>query len=79
MLTDFRGDEAKKKFGKIKMADSRTLRFSTPTILNFFSQKIHGLVLGLVGILDAKGIDVRAASTYTAERLTGVSTNTGKK
>ena len=29
--------------------------------------------------IDAKGIDVRAASTYTAERLTGVSTNTGKK
>ena len=59
-MTDFHGDEAiifflKKKF---KMAESKKLRFSTPTILNIFFQKFHGLVLGLVELIDAKGIDV---------------------
>ena len=45
----------KKKF---EMADSKKLRFSTPPILNIFSLKFHGLVLGLVQLIDAKGIDV---------------------
>jgi hypothetical protein len=45
----------KKKF---KMADSKKLRFSTPPILIIFFQKFHGLVLGLVGLIDAKSIDV---------------------
>jgi hypothetical protein len=40
------------------MADSKKLSFSKPPILNIFFQKIHGLVLGLVGLIDAKGIDV---------------------
>ena len=39
------------------MADSK-LKFSTPPILNFFSRKFHGYVLGLVVLIDAKGIDV---------------------
>ena len=45
----------KKKF---KMADSKKLSFSTPPILNIFFQKFHRLVLGLVGLNDAKGIEV---------------------
>ena len=31
--------------------------FPAPPILNIFFQKFHGLVLGLVGLIDAKGID----------------------
>jgi hypothetical protein len=54
-VTDFHGDEAKTNF---KMADSKKLRFSTPPILNIFFQKFHGLVLGLVELIDGKGIDV---------------------
>ena len=41
-----------------KMADSKKMRFSIPPILNIFSPKFHGLVLGLVGLTDAKGINV---------------------
>ena len=40
------------------MADSKKLRFSKPPILNVFFQKFHGLALGLVGLIDARGIDV---------------------
>ena len=44
---------------KIKMADSQKGHFPAPPILNIFFQKFHGLVLGLVvGLIDAKGIDV---------------------
>ena len=43
---------------KIKMADSKKGHFPAPPILNIFFQKFHGLVLGLVGLIDAKGIDV---------------------
>ena len=32
--------------------------FPAPPILNIFLCKFHGLVLGLVGLIDAKGIDV---------------------
>ena len=38
------------------MADSKKL--STPPILKLFSRKFQGLVLGLVGLIDAKGIKV---------------------
>ena len=31
--------------------------FPSPPILNIFFQKFHGWVLGLVGLIDAKGID----------------------
>jgi hypothetical protein len=53
----------KKKFKKnlkkkFKMADSKKGHFPAPPILNFFSGKFHGLVLGLVELIDAKGIDV---------------------
>jgi hypothetical protein len=40
------------------MANSKKLSFSKSPILNIFFQKFHGLVLGLVGLIDAKGIDV---------------------
>jgi hypothetical protein len=43
---------------KSKMADSKKPSFSIPPILNIFFQKFYGLVLGLVGLTDAKGIDV---------------------
>ena len=46
------------KFRKIKMADSRKVHFSKLPILDIFLWKFHGLVLGLVGLIDAKGIDV---------------------
>ena len=54
-VTDLNMDEAKKK---IKMADTKKLRFSKPPILNIFLQKFYGLVLWLVGFIDAKGIVV---------------------
>ena len=43
---------------KLKMADSKKLRFSKSPILKIFSRKFHRLVLGLVGVIDVKGIDV---------------------
>ena len=62
MLTNFHEDEAK-KFSffwkkKFKMADSKKGHFPAPPILNIFSWKFQGLVLGLVELVDAKGIDV---------------------
>ena len=44
----------KKKF---KMADSKKAHFSKSPILKIFSRKFLRLVLGLVGLNDAKGID----------------------
>ena len=40
------------------MADSKKLSFSTSPKAKQFLPKIHGLVLGLVGLIDAKGIHV---------------------
>ena len=40
------------------MADSKKLRFSKPPILKKISQKLHGLFLGLIVLIDARGIDV---------------------
>ena len=61
MLTNFHGNKAKKIFffwkKKFKMADSKKGHFSTLSILNIFFWKFHGSVLGLVGLIDAKGID----------------------
>ena len=39
---------------KIKMANSKKLSFSTPPILNIFTQKFKGLVLGSVEYIDAR-------------------------
>ena len=54
------------------MADSKKLSFSKLPILNIFSQKFQGLVLGLVELIDVKGIDM-------AMRLSDKSSKTGKK
>ena len=43
---------------KFKMANLKKARFPAPPILNIFLQKIRGLVLGLVGLIDAEGIGV---------------------
>ena len=40
------------------MADLKKALFPTPPILKIFLWKFHGLVLGLVGLIDAKGIDL---------------------
>ena len=64
-MTNFHEDEAKKKFffrkKKFKMADSKKLSFSTLPKAEQFPPKFHGLVLGLVGLSDAKGIDFAQA------------------
>ena len=41
---------------KFKMAASKKPRFLAPPILNIFSWNSHGLVLGIVELIDAKGI-----------------------
>jgi hypothetical protein len=43
---------------KFKMADSKKLSFSTSPKAEQFPPKFHGLVLRLVGLIDAKGIVV---------------------
>ena len=43
---------------KFKMVDSKKGHFSKSPILNIFLLKFHGSVLTLVGLIDAKGIDV---------------------
>ena len=49
----------KKKFKKkFKMADSKKAHFSKSPILEIFLRKSLRSVLGLVGLNDAKGIDV---------------------
>ena len=45
----------KKKF---KIADSKKVHFSKSPILKIFLWKFHGSVLGLVELIDAKGIDL---------------------
>jgi hypothetical protein len=54
------GMKQKNKIWKIKfkMADSKKMSFSKLPILKILLCKFHGLVLGLVGLIDAKGIDV---------------------
>ena len=77
-MTNFHWDGAKKIEKKIIMADSKKLRFSKPPILKKKFQKFHGLVFGLVGLIDTKGMDP-AGSTFIAVRLSDISTKTGKK
>ena len=52
-MTDFHGDEKKNQNGRLK----KTEIFNSLNSQYFF-MKIYGLVLGLVGLIDAKGIDV---------------------
>ena len=51
--------------------------FPAPPTLNIFSWKFHGLVLGLVEFIDAKGIDV--AHLYGCEAVRHISSETGKR
>ena len=61
-MTNLNKNKAKKNIfflkKKIKMADSKKLSFSTSPKAEQFPPKFHGLVRGLVGLIDAKGIDV---------------------
>jgi hypothetical protein len=50
----FMGMQQKIQNGRLK----KKLRFSKSPILKNFLRKFHRLVLGLVGLIDAKGIDV---------------------
>ena len=58
----FMGMKQKKIFfllkKKFKMADSKKLSFSTSPKAEQFPPKFHRLVLGIVGLIDAKGINV---------------------
>ena len=56
-MTDFYWDEAKKA-KKSNMADIQNDHFSKSPILKNFLSKYYGLVLGLIALIDAKGIDV---------------------
>ena len=55
--TDFHENEAKKKENS-KLRIFQNGHFSKSPILKIFSPKFHRLVFGLVGLIDAKGIDV---------------------
>jgi hypothetical protein len=60
-LTDLHGIFSKKKnfeFFFSKWLTQKKLRFSKPPIFEKFSRKFQGLVFGLVGWIDAKGINV---------------------
>jgi hypothetical protein len=45
-------------FSKFKMAAYKNGHFPASPILNIFLWNFHGLVSGLVELIDAKGIDV---------------------
>ena len=49
----------KQKKKKFKIADPKKLSFSTSPKAEQFPPKFHGLVLGLIGLIDAKGIDAK--------------------
>ena len=61
-MTNLKKNEAKKNFffekKKFKMADSKKLSFSTTPKAEQLSPNFHRLVLGLVGLIDAKGTNV---------------------
>ena len=52
--------------------------FSKQSILNFFSRNRAGLVLGSVGLIDAKGINVAQQSTDMVVRLSDIRPKTDK-
>ena len=49
------------------MADSKKLSFSIPPILNIFLQKLHGLVLGLVGHINTKDAFLACFRAYVGQ------------
>ena len=62
ICTNFHENEAKKNFffrkKKSKMADSKKPHFAKRSILNIFLPNQEGWVLGIVELIDAKGIDL---------------------
>ena len=54
-MTNFNRFQAKKKS---KWPTQKSRVFQPPPKAEQFSPKFHGLVLGLVGLIDAKGINV---------------------
>ena len=60
-MTCFNKNEAKKNFflkKKFQNGWLKKISFSSSANSQYFSWKFHGLVLGLVGLIDAKGINV---------------------
>ena len=57
-MTYFHVDEAKKILIKIQNGLLKKLSFSTLPKAEQFPPKFRGLILGLVELIDAKGIDV---------------------
>ena len=61
---------------KLKMADSKKLRFSSPPILNFFSRKFYRLVLPWVGTINwCNGH--QCGSIYVVVKLSDISSKKG--
>ena len=60
------------------MADSKKPHFPAPPILNIFSWNFYGLVLGLIKLINAKGINV-AQLIWSWLRLSDISSKTVKK
>ena len=52
------------------MANSKKVHFSKSSILKIFLWKLHGLVLGLVELIDAKGIDVAQLTWSNLSKFT---------
>ena len=55
-VTDFIGDKRKKIIWDL--VNLKNVFFSNPSILNIFSQKFQGLILGCMGYIDVKGTNV---------------------
>ena len=80
MWANFCWDEGKKKFFekiKFKMADLKKGHFSKSPIVNIFLRKFYGAVLGLVELIDAKGIGM--AQPICTMRLSDIRSKTGQK
>ena len=77
-MTYFHGDKAKKKILFLKRNSkwpTQKQSFSTLLKAEQFPPKFHGLVIGLVELIDVKGIDM-AQFTYMILRFSDVSSKT---
>ena len=79
-MTCFYDKKSKKKnfLKKNQNCRLKKIMFFKITNYQYFLWKYHGLVLGLVELIDVKGIDV-AQPTYMAVRLSDKCSKTGKK
>ena len=67
MINLDRNEAKKKNFFekyKFKMADSKKLSFSTMSKAEQIQPKFHEFVLGLVGLINAKGIPEQNSKSY---------------